>query len=170
MDIKTETALRIHENLATAVLLFDKDLHLLSINSAGEGLLSISNKQALGMTPKQIWPISPFFHKAIKRSLHSASTCIQRGVDMYLSKHRNIKVDCMITTVLEGEVTEEILVELADENEFERVMKEVKKKNIMEEEKEEVKGMENEIKNKIGGISGEDELLEMEMENEELYE
>ena len=36
-----ERAVRIFDHLATAVLLFDEKLHLVSINSAGENLLSL---------------------------------------------------------------------------------------------------------------------------------
>ena len=132
MSFSAETAVRIHENLATAVLLFDKDLHLLSINSAGESLLSVSSKQVFGMTPKQIWPESSFFYKTIKRSLTSGSTCAERSVDMYLNNQRKIKVDCMITPILVGEVAEEILVELVDANAFARVMEEVNQKTVQE--------------------------------------
>ena len=74
MGTSIETIARIVDHLATAVLLFDKELHLISINSAGEGLLSISNKRVSGMTPRQIWTGSSFFYESIQRSLFSERT------------------------------------------------------------------------------------------------
>lgn len=170
MSVHTEMAVRIQENLATAVLLFDKDLHLMSINSAGEGLLSVSNKRVSGMTPKQIWPMSSFFYEAIQRSLFSGSTCVERGVDMHLNNDHTIKVDCMITPILIGESPEEILVELVDANAFVRVMQEVNQQTVQEAAKESIQGMAHEIKNPLGGIRGAAQLLEKELEDKELIE
>ncbi|MCG8380136.1 MAG: ATP-binding protein [Proteobacteria bacterium] len=170
MNRSAEFAVRIQENLATAVLLFDKDLHLLSINSAGEGLLSVSNKRVSGMTPKQIWPKSSFFYEAIQRSLFSGSTCIERGVDMHLNNNQKIKVDCMITPILNGESPEEILVELVDANAFLRVMQEVNQQTVQEAAKESIQGMAHEIKNPLGGIRGAAQLLERELDNKDLFE
>ena len=170
MSVSGETAVRIYENLATAVLLFDKELHLMNINSAGEGLLSVSGKRVLGMTPKQIWPSSSFFYEAIHRSLVSGSTCIERGVDLALNNDQRIKVDCMITPVMINDEAEEILVELVDTDSFVRVMKEVNHQTVQEAAKESVQGMAHEIKNPLGGIRGAAQLLEQELENKELAE
>jgi two-component system nitrogen regulation sensor histidine kinase GlnL len=170
MNPSSETLARIVENLATAVLLFDKDLHLISINNAGEGLLSVSSKRVSGMTPKQIWPNSSFFYEAIQRSLFSGGTCIQRGVDLYLNNAQKIKVDCMITPVIVNEVAEEILVELVNADAFVRVMQETNQQTVQEAAKESVQGMAHEIRNPLGGIRGAAQLLERELDNKELLE
>lgn len=163
-------AVRVLDNLATAVLLFDKALRLLSINSAGEGLLSVSHKQIAGMTPRQIWPEAAFFYKTVQRALESGSTCVERGLDMRLSPGRGIKVDCMITPILTGETAEEILVELVDADSFARVMREVNQKTVQEAGREAVKGMAHEIKNPLGGIRGAAQLLEKELTDAGLSE
>ena len=170
MSFPTETASRIVDHLATAVLLFDKDLHLISINNSGEGLLSVSSKRVQGMTPKQIWPKSSFFYEAIQRSLHTGSTCIERGVEMQLNLDQKIKVDCMITPVMVDDVPVEILVELVDANAFVKVMQEVSQQTVQEAAKESIQGMAHEIKNPLGGIRGAAQLLEHELENKELRE
>ena len=170
MAHNADLAVRALDNLATAVLLFDKALRLLAINSAGESLLSVSHKQIAGMTPRQIWPESSFFYKTVKRSLDSGSTCVERALDMCLSPRRKIKVDCMITPILSGEVAEEILVELVDADSFARVMREANQKTVQEAGKEAVKGMAHEIKNPLGGIRGAAQLLEMELADAGLSE
>jgi len=170
MGPSTETAARILEHLATAVLLFDKDLHLISINSAGEGLLSVSNKRVSGMTSRQIWPNSSFFYEAIQRTLFSGSTCIERGVDLILNTDQKIKVDCMITPIMVNDAAEEILVELVDADAFVRVMQEVNQQTVQEAAKESVQGMAHEIKNPLGGIRGAAQLLERELDNKDLLE
>jgi len=170
MSPSTEIPARIVEHLATAVLLFDRDLHLISINSAGEGLLSVSSKRISGMTPRQIWPNSSFFYEAIKRALFSESTCIERGVDLQLNMDQKLKVDCMITPVMVNDVAEEILVELVDADAFVRVMQETNQQTVQEAAKESVQGMAHEIRNPLGGIRGAAQLLERELENKELLE
>ena len=170
MNLSIETTGRIVEHLATAVLLFDKDLHLLSINNAGEGLLSVSSKRVSGMTPRQIWPNSSFFYEAIQRALFSGSTCIERGVDLNLNNGQIIKVDSMITPIIENNIAEEILVELVDADAFVRVMHEVNQQTIQEAAKESVQGMAHEIRNPLGGIRGAAQLLERELDNKDLLE
>jgi two-component system, NtrC family, nitrogen regulation sensor histidine kinase GlnL len=170
MSLSNETSVRIVEHLATAVLLFDRDLHLISINSAGEGLLSVSNKRVSGMTPKQIWPNSSFFYESIQRVLFTENTCIERGVDLHLNSGQKIKVDCTITPVMVNDVAEEILVELVDADAVVRVMQEVNQQTVQEAAKELVQGMTHEIRNPLGGIRGAAQLLERELDNKELLE
>jgi two-component system, NtrC family, nitrogen regulation sensor histidine kinase GlnL len=170
MNPMSETPVRIIENLATAVLLFGKDLELIFINSAAEGLLSVSKNRVSGMTPKQIWPNSTFFYEAIQRALFSGSTCIERGVDLNLNLDQTIKVDCMITPVNSNDVAEEILVELIDADAFVRVMQEANQQTVQEAAKESVQGMAHEIKNPLGGIRGAAQLLEQELDNKDLHE
>ena len=90
-----ERAVRIFDHLTTAVLLFDENLCLVSINSAGESLLSVSSKRLLGRTPKKIWPNTSFFTNAIKKSFQYPSTRIERGIEMHLTNKHSIKVDCI---------------------------------------------------------------------------
>ena len=170
MEISTQAPLDIVEHLATAVLLFDKDLQLVSINSAGESLLSVSQKGLSGMRPNKIWPNSMFFYDAIQRALRSGTTCIERGVDLTLNNGHQIKVDCMITPVFLDDATEEILVELIDARAFVRVLQEVNQETIQAAAKESVQGMAHEIKNPLGGIRGAAQLLERELDNKDLLE
>lgn len=170
MEPSEQTAMRIVENLATGVLLFDRDLHLKFINNAGEDLLSVSQRRVLGMTPKQIWPNSTYFYDAITRSLYSGSTCIERGVELNLSNDLEIKVDCMITPVLVDDRAEEVLVELIDAHAFVRVMQEVSQQTVQFAAKESVQGMAHEIKNPLGGIRGAAQLLQHELVDTELIE
>ena len=170
MSASSETPLRIIDNLATAVLLFDKDLKLQFINSAAEGLLYVSHNRVEGMTPKQIWPASSFFYEAIHRALVSGSTCVERGVDLILGINQDIKVDCMITPILVEDEAEEILVELIDADAFVRVIQETRQQTIQKAAKESVQGMAHEIKNPLGGIRGAAQLLEAELKGDELRE
>lgn len=170
MGMPSETPLRIIDNLATAVLLFDKDLKLQFINSAAEGLLYLSYNRVAGMTPKQIWPTSPYLYEVIYRALISEATCIERGVDLILGINQSIKVNCMITPVIVQDKSKEILVELVDADAFVRVMHETRQQTIQQAAKESIQGMAHEIKNPLGGIRGAAQLLEGELDDDELRE
>ncbi len=170
MKTLSQSAVNIVENLATTVMLFDKNLQLLFINGSGEDLLFVSYPRVLGMTPKQIWPHSSFFYKAIKRSLNSGSTCIERNVDLSLNNGQIINVDCMITPVMVDEVAEEIIVELVDAQVFVRAIQELNQQTIQQAAKESVQGMAHEIKNPLGGIRGAAQLLGAELDNKDLLE
>ena len=56
------------DNLTTALMLFDENRCLTSINSSGEVLLLVSRNKVIGMTPEQIWPNNSFFVEAINKS------------------------------------------------------------------------------------------------------
>jgi two-component system nitrogen regulation sensor histidine kinase GlnL len=170
MGMPSETSLRIIDNLATAVLLFDRDLKLQFINSAAERLLYLSYNRVAGMTPKQIWPASSYFYEVMYRAFISEATCIERGVDLILGINHTIKVNCMITPIIVQNKSEEILVELVDADAFVRVMHETRQQTVQQAAKDSIQGMAHEIKNPLGGIRGAAQLLEGELEDDDLRE
>ena len=170
MTKNTETAMQLIDHLSTAVLLFDRDLRLCSINSAGEHLLSVSQRRVSGQRPDEILPNSPFFAEAIKRSLESGSICIEHGIDLNLQNEQSITVDCMITPIIDGEKYTEVVVELVDSNSFIRVMREANLQAVHDAAKISVRGMAHEVRNPLGGIRGAAQLLERELNNSELTE
>ncbi|MEE8321044.1 MAG: nitrogen regulation protein NR(II) [Gammaproteobacteria bacterium] len=170
MTIRAETALHLIEHLSTAVLLFDRNLQLRCINSAGEHLLSVSQRRVSGRTPLELLPSSPFFAEAIKRSLELGSVSIERGIDLNLHNEQSITVDCMITPIIDGEKYNEVVVELVDSNSFIRVMREENLQAVHDAGKISVRGMAHEVKNPLGGIRGAAQLLERELVEGELTE
>ncbi len=170
MSFGNGTAERIIDHLSTAILLLDGDLRLKCINAAGESMLSVSSNRVEGMTAKEIWPSSSYFNRAIGKSIETGATRIERSVDIDLNEARSIKVDCMITPILEEEFPTEILVELTDANAYERVINEENQKTVQEAAKESVQGMAHEIKNPLGGIRGAAQLLEAELNDDGLKE
>ena len=171
MTFSSETALKLVDHLSTAVLLFDDELRLICINAAGEDMLSVSSKRIDGLTPRQIWPSSTFFNRVLNRSLESGAKRIERGVMINLNANRQIRVDCVITPIFnDGGNADEVLVELTDAKNYERVLQEAHQKTVQEAAKEAVQGMAHEIKNPLGGIRGAAQLLEAELDEDELKE
>ena len=170
MDHTEERAAQIIDHLATSVLLFDENLHLVSINSAGESLLSMSSKRILGMTPEKIWPNTMFFSDMIRKSFQFVRTRIERGVEMSLINRDSVKVDCIFTPIVINDETKEIIVELVGVDTFVREMQEFNHQTVQKVANESVQGMAHEIKNPLGGIRGAAQLMEKELDDESLLE
>ena len=170
MDHTEERAAQIIDHLATSVLLFDENLHLVSINSAGESLLSMSSKRILGMTPEKIWPNTMFFSDMIRKSFQFVRTRIERGVEMGLINRDSVKVDCIFTPIVINDETKEIIVELVGVDTFVREMQEFNHQTVQKVANESVQGMAHEIKNPLGGIRGAAQLMEKELDDESLLE
>ena len=170
MEHTEEKAAQIIDHLATSVLLFDENLHLVSINSAGESLLSMSSKRILGLTPEKIWPNTMFFPDMIRKSFQFVRTRIERGVEMGLINRDSVKVDCIFTPIVIDDETKEIIVELVGVDTFVREMQEFNHQTVQKVAKESVQGMAHEIKNPLGGIRGAAQLMEKELDDESLLE
>ena len=170
MDHTEERAAQIIDHLATSVLLFDENLHLVSINSAGESLLSMSSKRILGLTPEKIWPNTMFFPDMIRKSFQFVRTRIERGVEMGLINRDSVKVDCIFTPIVINDETKEIIVELVGVDTFVREMQEFNHQTVQKVANESVQGMAHEIKNPLGGIRGAAQLMEKELDDESLLE
>ena len=163
MPFTVET--RVYDNLATAVLLFDKELRLTCVNAASENLLHVSNRQMQGQKPAEIFPASYGFNKVLKRTLETHIRFTERSMVLHLPNEEEITVDCSVTPVMENDICIELIVELADTNAFQRVMQDENLFLLHDASREAVRGMAHEIRNPLGGIRGAAQLLQGELEN-----
>ena len=170
MSFTNTASTRITEHQSTAILLFSNDLRLVCMNPSAEDMLSVSANRADGMLLDEIWPNSRFFNRAISQCVDSGIKRIERSVEIDLTPRHRIKVDCMITPIVEEEHPVQILVELSDANAYERVINEVNQHTVQEAAKESIQGMAHEIKNPLVGIRGAAQLLEIELANNDLKE
>lgn len=170
MSFTHTTSMRITEYQSTAILLFSNHLRLVCMNPSAEDMLSVSASRADGMLPDEIWPNSRFFNRVISQCVDSGAKRIERGVEIDLTPRHRIKVDCMITPIVEEEHPIQILVELSDANAYEKVINEVNQHAVQEAARESIQGIAHEMKNPLGGIRGAAQLLEIELHNDDLKE
>ena len=163
MTISAKTALQMFDNLSTAVMLFDKKLHLTCINNAGEDLLSVSNRRVIGQTPQEIVPQPDTLAEMINRTLKTGHAYSERSLVITLPNARSVTVDCKVTPILKGEKCTEIIVELIDADSLQRVLREENLTFLHDAARESLRGMAHEIKNPLGGIRGAAQLLEREL-------
>ena len=159
------------ENINTAVLVFDKDLRLTQINTAGENLLSVSNRMVVGHRAEEILPGSPRFAESLALTLKEKHPYTEWGVDLNLNNEKSITVGCILTPMLQDdESCNEIIVELIDYDSFTRVMREESTSVMHDATRKSLSGLAHEIKNPLGGLRGAAQLLERELNGSELTE
>lgn len=160
---------RVVENLNTAVLVFDRDLRVESINPAGETLFEISAKQIVGQRLPDFLPVSRRWVKALKQVLDTGHPFTERGLRLMLPGKRAITVDCTVTLMTAGK-EKELLIEL---NQVDRLMRLAREDNLLDRHaanRAVIRGLAHEIKNPLGGLRGAAQLLERELSDRQLKE
>ena len=170
MNDSAESTFEMLDHLATAVLLFDKDMKLVSINASGEDLLSISNRRAKGFFPHEVLPKATKFTDMIRSSLETGHPYAERCLTLDLHNANTITVDCKVTPIIDDKNTSQVIVEMVDADSMQRVLNEENLAVLHDAAKESVRGMAHEIKNPLGGIRGAAQLLERELDDEDLIE
>ncbi len=166
----TGSSSRILENLTTAVLTFDAELRLTSINPAGEMLFEVSAKKIVGQKLIDLLPQSRRLAKPLRQTLESRHPITVRGVRLRLAMERTITVDCIVTPLVDGNQETALLVELTQ---VDRLMRLARDENMLDRQaanRAVMRGLAHEIKNPLGGLRGAAQLLERELPNISLKE
>lgn len=161
---------RILESLSTAVLVLDSGLRFRYLNPAGEMLLAVSARQALGQPLRDLLPGTPEMAGRLQQALATHQPFAEYGVHLHLTTGHDITVDCTVTPMFDPASGAELLVELTQVDRHLRIARE---ENILEQHhvaRQLVRGLAHEIKNPLGGLRGAAQLLERELANEELKE
>jgi two-component system nitrogen regulation sensor histidine kinase GlnL len=152
-------------------MLFDSDLVLRYINTAGEMLLAVSARQILGQR------VSDFIQcrcseveSVIKRSLESGQQFTEREHQLTLSDGREITVDCTVAPVREEGQIVEFLVEMQQVDRQLRISRDELLLSRNQASRALVRGLAHEIKNPLGGLRGAAQLLERELPYDDLKE
>jgi two-component system, NtrC family, nitrogen regulation sensor histidine kinase GlnL len=158
------------ENITTAVMIFDDKMGLVSINAAGENMLSVSINKIQGQSPLEFLPDSQQFLDDIQRSLDEMHPYTDWGVELYLNSKKSITVGCIVTPVEIDDKKKYVIVELINANSFTQVMREETSSIIQDAARKSLKGIAHEIKNPLGGLRGAAQLLEKELQDKNLKE
>jgi two-component system nitrogen regulation sensor histidine kinase GlnL len=154
---------RMVDQVATAIVLVDRDLRLIDMNSAAEHLLSQSRRQARGQEFTALTPGAPQLRATLRRALSERVQFFERDVALGIGDQRPVVVDCTVTPVNDGEDVIELLVELNNVDRLHRIQREERLLAQSTVATALVRGMAHEIKNPLGGIRGAAQLLEREL-------
>lgn len=176
--VTRDVAGSILENLTTAVLTLDRELHVTGINPAGEVMFEMSNKKMLGHHIAELVNGGSALLQAFQDSLATAHPITVRGVIMELMGGRTLTVDCTATPLTDtarGHRTADtgqaaLLIELTQIDRRLRLTREESLLDRQAANRAVMRGLAHEIKNPLGGLRGAAQLLERELEKEGLKE
>ncbi|NOZ11946.1 MAG: nitrogen regulation protein NR(II) [Gammaproteobacteria bacterium] len=157
------------ESLNTAVVIFDKELHLSSINPAAEMLFAISANQMIGEDLSRILSDSEALAASLHKTLESGHPFTARNILLTLVGGDRITVDCTVTPISSGKDapkdTQGLLVEI---NRIDRRLRLAHEETMLGQQvanRAVLRGMAHEIKNPLGGLRGAAQLLERELKD-----
>jgi two-component system, NtrC family, nitrogen regulation sensor histidine kinase GlnL len=166
----TSLATRLLENLNTAVLLFDRQLHLSYLNPAAEVLLASSARQMQGISLKGLLGNNQALIDSCRRALDSNHPFTERDLNLSLAGGYTITVDCSVTPLIEPNHTTELLLEVMRVDHHRRIVREESLLAQHNASRAVIRGLAHEIKNPLGGLRGAAQLLERELADESLKE
>ncbi|MFQ5994301.1 MAG: nitrogen regulation protein NR(II) [Acidiferrobacterales bacterium] len=168
--MQSDVADRILENLATAVLAFDRGLRLKHINPAAEALLQLSAKQVLARRLVELLPHNDELVEMLKRSLADRTPFTAHGIQLVIPDKQTITVDCTATPFAHADYGIDLLVELAQVDWILRIAHEEQVAERQSATRALIQGLAHEIKNPLGGLRGAAQLLESELLTDALKE
>lgn len=161
---------RILEHLNEAILLFDHELKLTYINTAGEILLADSARHLIGLTAQDLFRSSD---PALLLNLQQCLTMEEPLFDRELTLDRmaqTVTINFSATPLIKEQQLAEILVELQQVDTHLRISKEEQQLHQQNTARLLVRGLAHEIKNPLGGLRGAAQLLDLELHEPELKE
>ncbi|MDD5274475.1 MAG: nitrogen regulation protein NR(II) [Methylovulum sp.] len=161
---------RILDHLNTAILLFNNDLILTYINTAGEILLADSAHHLMDQNASDLFKSSdPALFLNLKQCLTMEEPLVERSL-MLNRLNQSVTVNLSATPLLNNEQSVEILVELQQVDNHLRISKEERLLTQQNTARLLVRGLAHEIKNPLGGLRGAAQLLDLELDDPELKE
>lgn len=161
---------RILDHLNEAILLFNHDLVLIYINTAGEMLFADSAKHLLDHSANSLFKSS---NASLLNNLKHCQNMHEALVDRELPLNRinqTITVNFSATPILDlGKLTS-IVVELQQVDRHIRITKEEQLMAQQNTSRMLIRGLAHEIKNPLGGLRGAAQLLDQELDDPELQE
>jgi two-component system, NtrC family, nitrogen regulation sensor histidine kinase GlnL len=161
---------RILDHLTTASLLFNSDLTLVYVNTAGEILLADSARHLVGLTALELFKFSdPALLINLQQCLSMAEPLVDR--ELILERMgQSFTINLSATPLLVDDRVNEILVELQRVDNHLRISKEEQLLSQQNTARLLVRGLAHEIKNPLGGLRGAAQLLALELADPELKE
>jgi len=160
---------RILDHLNESILLFNKKLELIYINTAGEILFDDSARHLLGRSAERLFGNGTTFISDLHQCLERNEGFVDHELTLNLY-HKNITLNFNATPLQENQQNIEILIELQQVDNHLRISKEEQLLAQQHTSKMLMRGFAHEIKNPLGGLRGAAQLLELELQNNELKE
>ena len=160
---------KILENLTTAVLVFDQNLRVRTMNPAAEVTLAVSDRQVHGLRIDELFREDSASLESIKSALETGACYNKREARLLLINGSALTADYSITPITNSGETS-LLMELNPRDRLLRIRREETIKAKQETARILVRGLAHEIKNPLGGLRGAAQLLARELPDSDLQE
>ena len=160
---------KILDNINEAILLFDSELILIYINTAGEVLFEDSARHLIGKSAKNLFGSNTILNNDLLLCIERNEGFFDRELTLDLF-HKKITISFSATPIQENQQEPEVLLELQQLDRHIRISKEeqlLAQENIS---RMLMRGFAHEIKNPLGGLRGAAQLLELELQDNDLKE
>jgi two-component system nitrogen regulation sensor histidine kinase GlnL len=164
------TAERILDSMATAVLVFDAQSRLTTINHAGEVILNHSARHVKGRSIHELIVNAGEMNAQIASTMSSGQTVTQRGCLLLLPDAPDLRVNCTFTPITDAAGNLQVVIELRRIDHHLRIEQVEGLITEQQATHELLRGLAHEIKNPLGGLRGAAQLLEREISDAALKE
>jgi len=163
------TSQKIIDYLNSAILVLDKNLSIIKVNTAAEVLFEDSARHLIGKSANKLFFTQPALISELRHAIKHGDSFVDRELTLRLA-HKNITLNCSVTPIQENNQLSYLLVELQAIDRHLRISKEEQLLTQQNTSKMLMRGVAHEIKNPLGGLRGAAQLLELELEDDSLKE
>ncbi len=149
------------DNLTTAVIVVDRSLRIIYLNSAAENMLETSLLRVRGLRLAGLLLETDRSVDTLQTAAETGQTYTRREASLLLATGGRLTVDYSVTPF--GSRSEQLLLEIQPRDRQLRISREEDLLTQQEATRILVRGMAHEIKNPLGGIRGAAQLLDREL-------
>lgn len=158
------------DNLSTAIVVLDNQLHITALNAACEVLLETSEARSLQRHLKTLLLQSDAWLPSLQQVAASNQPLVRRGIPLYLHTGQEVHVDLLATPVPTPNDSTHLIIELQAVDRLLKISREEGLIHAQETTRAVIRGLAHEIKNPLGGVRGAAQLLARELPSKELQE
>ena len=158
---------RVLDNLTTAVLLLDQDLHIRYINPAAEVLLDVSGLRVKGEPLASVFRGIDALVKELGKAVVTSQAYTKRQTQLQPAQGHEITVDYAVTPVNDRSGVS-LIMEILPLDRLLRISREDAIITSQQRTRTLVRGLAHEIKNPLGGLRGAAQLLARELPSDHL--
>ena len=161
---------QILDALATAVILLDTDLRIVSLNPASETLLQASIERARGLHFDRLANLSQDWQNLLIQVQSENFATVKREMPLVLHSGAQYCVDLIISPLQPAGESPSLLLELNPVDRLNAISEDAQLREAHASMRQVIKGLAHEVKNPLGGIRGAAQLLARELGNGKLTE
>ena len=158
------------EALATAVIMLDTDLRIISLNPASETLLQASIERTRGIHFDRLVNLSPDWENLLTQVQSENFATVKREMPLALHSGAQYCVDLIISPIQPPGESSSLLLELNPVDRLNAISEDAQLREAQASMRQVIKGLAHEVKNPLGGIRGAAQLLARELGNGKLTE